>query len=429
MPLRLLTVALVPVVLSACGGRIDVGSNRTGDLTPAEDAASESARPLADVVALGTSHGCALLEDSTVACWGFNPTGQAGVSPEESLKDGSGSPYVDPPRRVAGLRDVRQVSADWQSSCALTRSGHVYVWGALRTPELYGDAPDDRHVPKKVEELEGVVEVRCSGTSACARKGDGSVWCWGRNTYLSVGPTKQPENTGSPMNEVLPPTRVARIDDAISIAISDTTACAIHASAELSCWGRVEVVEDTYVPDSATPVRIEGVRGLRQIALAQTSMIARMDDGRVMVFGGGGRDKGILHRYGSEPDPNVTSYHDAVAPQYVPELTDIVEVAGSYQTLCAARSDGVVRCWGDNYSGGLGLGKTHGVPIYEPTELPDLRTTRVSVGTWGGCGDVRDVGLVCWGSGHAGSLGLGQPPARTPSKPGPPVVLPAPIAR
>lgn len=424
-----LLLASLTLSLAACGGRIDVGSNRVDESAPTPDAATKAARPLSDVVALGTSHGCALLEDATVACWGFNLMGQVGVSAEDSLKESDGTPYVDPPRRVAGLRDVVQVSADWQSSCALTRSGHVYVWGALKSADAYGDPREDGHVPTKVEGLDGVAEVRCSGTSACARKADGSVWCWGRNTYLSVGPTKQPESSGSPMNEVLPPTRVARIDDAVALAYSDTTGCAIHATGELSCWGRVEVVEDTYVRDSATPVRIDGVRGVTQIVLAQTSMIARMDDGRVMVFGGGGSEKQILHRYGSEPDPTVTSYHDAVAPQYVPELTDIVEVAGSYQTLCAARSDGVVRCWGDNYSGELGLGKTHGVPIYVPTEVPDIRTTRLTVGSWGGCGDVTDVGVVCWGSGHSGSLGLGRPPEKFPSKPGPPVALPAPLAR
>lgn len=423
--MRSLAFALLALSAAACSGKLDVGSNQPvgpdGKTLP-------TLRPASQVLALGTGHGCALLEDATVACWGFNAAGQVGLSPEASLHDDSGYPYIDRPRRVEGLADVIQVSADWQTTCALTRGREVYCWGALRT---FNPAEDEKtlHVPKKVPGLSDVVEVRTGGGPACALIADGSVWCWGLNDYRSVGRSATPPDKGSPMNEVLPPTRVEGITDAVAIAVSDDLSCAVHKTKEVSCWGRVEIVEDEYVPDSEVPVKVPNLKGVVQLALAQSSAIALMEDGRVVVFGGGAEGQGILRAFSKETDPTVSSYHDAVPPTYYPGLSDIVQVAAQYHTMCVLRRDGAVLCWGDNYSGELGTGKRNNVPVLQPTLVPGVAAQRLAVGTWNSCVETAAPDVVCWGEANDGALGTDKKPAHLPAKAGDPVILPAPLAR
>jgi len=407
---------------AACGGAaLDVGSD---DAAPgaAQPGVAPASGP--DVVALGTGHGCALLADATVACWGFNRSGQVGVSPEQSQKDDSGGAFVLVPTRVAGLHDVVQIAAGHQTSCAVTRGGEVLCWGAVDRTSAPAASDPPSHVPAKVAGLDGVVEVKTAGGPTCARKSDGTVSCWGRNTYLSVAPSKLDDRSAS-MNEVLPPTQIQGITDAVELAVGDSMTCVRHASGEVTCWGRVQLVHDTYTPDSAVPRRIPGVQRARQLAIAQSSAIALIEDGTVMAWGDSGDEGMLLHLTGPR-DPIVTSYQDGVPPARFPDLEGIVSIAADYRTMCALARDTTVRCWGRNDVGELGQGRTT-KPILAPTLIAGVTARRISVGTWNSC-VVRPGGdVVCWGGGSSGALGTGRD-EKYAAKPDAPVLLPAPLA-
>lgn len=407
---------------AACGGaRLDVGSD---DPTAGGAAPTVALATAPSVVALGTGHGCALLADATVACWGFNRSGQVGVSPEESQQDGSGGAFVMVPTRVEGLRDVAQIAAGHQTSCAVTRGGEVLCWGAVDRTSAPAASDPPSHVPAKVPGLDGVVEVKTAGGPSCARKADGTVFCWGRNTYLSVAPSKLDDRSAS-MNEVLAPTQIQGITDAVELAVGDSMTCARHATGEVTCWGRVQLVQDTYTPDSAVPRRIPGVQRARQLAIAQSSAIALMEDGTVMAWGDSGDDGMLLHLTGPR-DPIVTSYQDGVPPARFPDLEGIVSVAADYRTMCALARDASVRCWGRNDVGELGQGRTT-LPILVPTPIAGVTARQISVGTWNSC-VVRPAGdVVCWGGGSSGALGTGRE-EKYAARPDAPVLLPAPLA-
>jgi hypothetical protein len=75
-------------------------------------------------LAVGMVHGCAVLDDCTVACWGANHAGQLGTG--VGFDDG----FVDHPLGpVTGLADVAAVTAGAEHSCALGRDGSVWCWG------------------------------------------------------------------------------------------------------------------------------------------------------------------------------------------------------------------------------------------------------------------------------------------------------------
>src|SRR6188768_3074459 len=106
--------ALLLVLLVACTAAERVPTTRPAGVTPAKPHS----------LALGEHHGCFVLSDHTVRCWGSNAQGAVG--------DGT---LIDRPRPVAveSLRDVRAIAVSAGTSCALHTDGTVSCWGILTT--------------------------------------------------------------------------------------------------------------------------------------------------------------------------------------------------------------------------------------------------------------------------------------------------------
>jgi alpha-tubulin suppressor-like RCC1 family protein len=68
----------------------------------------------------GAEHGCAILRDGRLQCWGPNDAGQLGDGTNDAHKE---------PVIVRGLSDVVAVHEAREHRCAVTRSGDVFCWG------------------------------------------------------------------------------------------------------------------------------------------------------------------------------------------------------------------------------------------------------------------------------------------------------------
>jgi alpha-tubulin suppressor-like RCC1 family protein len=96
---------------------------------------------------------------------------------------------------------------------------------------------------------------------------------------------------------------------------------------------------------------------------------------------------------------------------------------GVNSTMCAALSDGTLRCWGSNYFGAVGNGvETQGSTTLEgvpkPTPVLNLtNATAASVGYGQACAIKSTGGAACWGDDSSGELGNGS--QCTPSCPAP----------
>lgn len=405
--------------VAACSGRLDVGDQDDGS----EERIATARAP--SIVALGTGHACAVLEDATVACWGFNRFGQTGVAPTESL-DPNGDPYINTPTRVPGLENIVQVSAGWQSSYAVRADGKVFGWGATTwTPDaLAVDRPSA--VPHEVPGVADIVKVADGGGPVCALRRDGAVLCWGGNVAYNAGGTKVEGETNG--FGAIAPNLIAGITDAIDITISDSMTCAIHRDGDVSCWGRVQLVADEYTRGNPVPVKIPGVHKAVEVAIAQTAAIALLEDGTVMGWGESDDQTPILGQIHGPRDPRVTSYDDGVPPAVFPGLTGIASIRAQYRTMCAlVAADGSVRCWGRNDVGELGQGQPT-KPVPEPTRVEGVVAAQLEVGTWNACFIDAERRLLCWGEGGSGALGTGSQETFV-AKASTPVLLPAPLAR
>ena len=141
-------------------------------------------------VSSGTSHTLVLAEDGTVYGFGGNRDGQA--APDQL--EGPGDPInnVLTPFKIPGLPDnVIGVTADTQTSFAVTSDGKLFGWGENSFGQLLigtdnGDGtfvPTDDKVLSPVElDVPGnVVDVKAGARWVAALTDDGDVYLWGPN--------------------------------------------------------------------------------------------------------------------------------------------------------------------------------------------------------------------------------------------------------
>jgi len=154
----------------------------------------------------GSSQCCALLEDGSAHCWGFQwgkkPKKVDGVVKAVDMEAGYGvtcfvlegglvhcAPPGGRPSAIPNTSKVTQLSMTGNNACGLTEEGKVLCFGRNRWGEA-GDGTVDE--PKKgAVEVQGLpakaTQVSVGGTHACALLEDNRVMCWGSNRRGQLG--------------------------------------------------------------------------------------------------------------------------------------------------------------------------------------------------------------------------------------------------
>lgn len=176
-------------------------------------------------VDIGGNHICAVHEDGTVSCWGYNRTGQLGYG-----DTGFGSHSMTP-QKVEGIENAIAVATGESHTCVLHEAGTVSCWG--------GTSASD--VPESL--LEGVtnaISIDSGISHTCALRDDMTVLCWGDNNNGQLGNGETyfgPDDFGMYFNELV---QVVGIADAVGIATGADRTCAIHQDGTISCWGNMK---------------------------------------------------------------------------------------------------------------------------------------------------------------------------------------------
>jgi hypothetical protein len=334
------------------------GSNDAGQLgvaTPLTNLSSYNAAlnpvkvaGLSGVVAVtsGVAHTCALRSDGGVWCWGSNGHGQAGQGGDQ------GQPV---PAKVVGLPAVASIYAGGFASCAVTVAAELWCWGGFYYGgQLVADRPPALNAtPLRIAGLSAVTTMALSDNNACVVDSAGSVRCWGGSAEGRIG-----DNNAS--NYPTTPQRVVNINDAVSIAVSSSSACAVRSGGALSCWGSVP-----------------GVNNVNGGPTAMTARVATpVDMGHALssifvVYGGycGRSANGAVYCWGSPS--NVFGAGEESTPYQVrlgtmsPLLTQsVLTMAAGRLHACVVTQDTGVSCWGDGY--GLGIGRV----LYNGSSVP-----------------------------------------------------------
>jgi len=85
----------------------------------------------ASIVSNGDTHTCAILDDNTVKCWGFNTNGQLGLGDVNARGDGITEMGDNLPTVSLGTgRTATQISAGFEHTCAILDNATVKCWGS-----------------------------------------------------------------------------------------------------------------------------------------------------------------------------------------------------------------------------------------------------------------------------------------------------------
>jgi alpha-tubulin suppressor-like RCC1 family protein len=150
------------------------------------------------VLALGTFHSCALIDDGSVKCWGNNVAGQLGAG-DNTTRGGQSDTMGDAlPAVNLGGELALALSAGNSHSCALLNHSVVKCWGNNNNGQLgQGDVVNrgDAASPALGAALAPIDFGLAAGVSAlaagsfhnCVQWIDGAVKCWGYNAGGQLG--------------------------------------------------------------------------------------------------------------------------------------------------------------------------------------------------------------------------------------------------
>jgi hypothetical protein len=341
----------------------DVGGDAGTDVAidgPGPDLSGTPYRAIA--ISVGTLHVCALLDDHRVKCWGNNELGAVGSGTPSDVGDdpaetGNGLPFVD----LGTGRTAKAVSAGRYYTCALLDDDSVKCWGwnennGLGERDSRGDNPGEmgdnlpalsfgpgRHATK----------IQAGYYHACAALDDGTFSCWNASPRSAdrpasgarvidmargvfalmddgslVGPLPWSASSAMPLPDGKIP---------VQVTSNEVRACVVFQDGSLAC--------DSHGVSGAPP---PDTTGLASLAFSNDGEFScgLFKTGNVRCWG--------LARTCAKLPPNPAV--DCTKPANADDGADIalgqpaVALAGGGSAfVCALLADGSVRCWGETF--------------------------------------------------------------------------------
>ena len=254
------TCALLDNATVKCWGDNLLGQEGQGDTTRRGDDPGEMGDALpavslgtgrtATTISSGRSHVCAILDNGSVKCWGWNPYGQLGLGATDNRGDGAGEMGDNLPQVDLGTgRTAVAVSSSFVNTCALLDNGRVKCWGfggfaipATGATDNRGDDPGEMGDALPYVDLgtgRTAVAISTGDNFACALLDNGRVKCWGANSsgQLGLGDTDTRGDAPGEMGDALPYVDLGTGRTATAVAAGNSHACARLDDGRIKCWG------------------------------------------------------------------------------------------------------------------------------------------------------------------------------------------------
>ena len=267
-----------------------------------------------------------------------------------------------------------------------------------------------------VEEGVPIVQLEAGIGHNCALFSDGSARCWGGGG-LGLGYSRYTDRIGDRDSPLLY-NRFDIGESFIKLALGSGFSCGLTDSGKVRCWGSGSILgiyqsRHTRHPLALTPEEgIDFGTDLKVVDITSTSgsTCALFENGRVKCWGNGYSGQlGLGHSF-SEVGGFGIRVHD----------TDFLRLGGRVLSLsgsngnhrfCAILEEGSVRCWGGNFVSTSQkdqfIGDDEHPDSIEPIPLGEP-AVQVATGYFHACALLSSGSVKCWGGNHNGQLGLGH---------------------
>lgn len=342
-------------------------------------------------VSTGYHAACAVTNDGSAVCWGWNQAGSLGTADT--------SEKVATPSRVRlpdGQRFASIAAGEYFTTCGITTAGSVYCWGQHHLGSYFSPTSTS---PVRTELPAGVRarSMANGGSIACAVSTTDELWCWGDVLDFGNGST---EATRTPERVPMPDGSGVR-----SVDVGPGTACAVTTTERLYCWGsngdgetgigyvsnKVNLPAAVLLPSGVVPASVSVGLG-RVCALDTTGTGWCWGDNYEGSFGDG-------------------TYTDSRTPRRVltPGGEALTQLQTAWYHTCGIGSSGTTWCWGRGGFGELGTGTTLGGRTFRQPVLPSGVTLRtVATGLATTCAIDNSSRVWCWTGSDWGVAGTGD---------------------
>ncbi len=216
---------------------------------------------------------CGLATGGAAYCWGYNGSGQLGVS---SIA------YSSSPVAVSGGLSFATISAGENGqTCGVTTTGAGYCWGYNAEGELGIGTLTSVNTPTAVSGGLAFKSISAGFSSSCGITTAGAAYCWGDNTYGELG------NGSTAASNV--PVAVTGGLTFSSVSVGDAYACGVVTSGAVYCWGynaEGQLGNGTTIQSSA-PVALFGGLTFASVSAGYASACAVTPGGAAYCWGNG----------------------------------------------------------------------------------------------------------------------------------------------
>jgi len=123
------------------------------------------------MITAGNYHTCSLLSDKTIKCWGSGNYGQVG--------HGEFNDRILIPVKVLNINNAISVEADGDHTCALLENQTLMCWGFNNVGQLGSPNSNNQNIPTSVTEINTASDLSLGAYHTCAVLTGGLIKCWG----------------------------------------------------------------------------------------------------------------------------------------------------------------------------------------------------------------------------------------------------------